>query len=156
MRRAAHLVDHVWPEVPVRQWVLTLPQRVRYGLAWHHELGRAVALVLFRAVHRHLRTWAHTRGLGAAGGGSTGRQHPPRLTWRMCWPGWRRRRGDEQPSQSNQEKGVPIPDLPRDRGCPLYIRSENSPILRPWPPSRILLMSALSLLASSITRFEFW
>jgi hypothetical protein len=28
--RAAHLVDHVFPEVPVRQWVLTLPHRVRY------------------------------------------------------------------------------------------------------------------------------
>jgi hypothetical protein len=32
--RAAHLVDHVWPEVPVRQRVLTLPPRVRYALAW--------------------------------------------------------------------------------------------------------------------------
>ena len=64
--RAAHLVDHVWPDVPVRQWVLTLPPRVRYGLAWHHDLCTAVAGVLFRAVHRHLRTWAQTRGLGEA------------------------------------------------------------------------------------------
>ena len=35
--RVAHLVDHVWPEVPVRQWVLTLPPRVRYALARRHE-----------------------------------------------------------------------------------------------------------------------
>ena len=28
--RAAHLVDHVWPDVSVRQWVLSLPPRVRY------------------------------------------------------------------------------------------------------------------------------
>ena len=26
--RAAHLVDHVFPEVPVRQWVLSLPHRL--------------------------------------------------------------------------------------------------------------------------------
>ena len=32
--RAAHLVDHVFPAVPVRQWVLTLPPRLRYRLAW--------------------------------------------------------------------------------------------------------------------------
>jgi len=30
--RAAHLVDHVFPPVPVRQWVLTLPHRLRYRL----------------------------------------------------------------------------------------------------------------------------
>jgi Transposase zinc-binding domain len=52
--RAAHLVDHIWPEVPVRQWVLTLPPRVRYALAWRHDLCTAVAGVLFRAVQRHL------------------------------------------------------------------------------------------------------
>jgi Transposase zinc-binding domain len=32
--RAAHLVDHVLPDVPVRQWVLSLPYRLRYMLAW--------------------------------------------------------------------------------------------------------------------------
>lgn len=69
--RAAHLVDHVWPEVPVRPWVLTLPPRVRYALAWRHDLCiTAVASVLFRAVHRHLRTWAHTVGLGEARSGA--------------------------------------------------------------------------------------
>ena len=31
--RAAHLVDHVFPDVPVRQWVLSLPHRLRYQLA---------------------------------------------------------------------------------------------------------------------------
>ena len=68
--RAAHLVDHVWPEVPVRQWVLTLPPRVRYALAWRHDLCTAVAGVLFRAVQRHLRTWAETRRLGDARSGA--------------------------------------------------------------------------------------
>ena len=68
--RAAHLVDHVWPEVPIRQWVLTLPPRIRYALAWRHDLCTAVAGVLFRAVQRHLRTWAWTRGLGQARSGA--------------------------------------------------------------------------------------
>ena len=30
---AAHLVEHVLPEVPVRQWVLTLPYPLRYRCA---------------------------------------------------------------------------------------------------------------------------
>ncbi|MGH8473881.1 MAG: transposase zinc-binding domain-containing protein, partial [Gammaproteobacteria bacterium] len=32
---AAHLVDEVFPQVPVRQWVLSLPKRLRYFL--HHD-----------------------------------------------------------------------------------------------------------------------
>lgn len=40
--RAAYLVDEVLPQVPVRQWVLTLPYRLRYRLAWDHALCRAV------------------------------------------------------------------------------------------------------------------
>ena len=46
--RAAHLVDHVFPEVPVRQWVLSLPNRLRYVLAWDHELCRVVQRSPFR------------------------------------------------------------------------------------------------------------
>jgi hypothetical protein len=40
--RAAHLVDHVFPHVAVRQRVLSFPHRIRYLLAWDHVLGRAV------------------------------------------------------------------------------------------------------------------
>jgi hypothetical protein len=29
---AAHVVDHVFPRRPVRQWVLSLPKRLRYIL----------------------------------------------------------------------------------------------------------------------------
>ncbi len=35
---AAHLVDCVLPEVPVRQWVLTLPYPLRYRCAWDARL----------------------------------------------------------------------------------------------------------------------
>ena len=40
--RAAHLVDAVLPWVPVRQWVLTVPFRLRYRMAFDHGLSRAV------------------------------------------------------------------------------------------------------------------
>src|SRR5438128_11005492 len=48
--QAAHLVDHVLPHVPVRQWVLTLPHRLRYLLAYTHALCRAVLGVAMRSV----------------------------------------------------------------------------------------------------------
>ena len=35
---AAHLVDQVLPDVPVRQWVLSLPIPLRYLLAAHPKL----------------------------------------------------------------------------------------------------------------------
>jgi hypothetical protein len=53
--RAAHLVDHVLPDVPVRQWVLSLPHRLRYQLAWNHDACKAVAGVFVRAVLDSLR-----------------------------------------------------------------------------------------------------
>jgi hypothetical protein len=67
--RAAHLVDHVLPDVPVRQWVLSLPYRVRYQLAWDHDLCRAVAGALLRAVDRVLRARACDQGVEAGRGG---------------------------------------------------------------------------------------
>ncbi|MGH8469105.1 MAG: transposase zinc-binding domain-containing protein [Gammaproteobacteria bacterium] len=45
----AHLVDHVIPRVPVRQWVLSFPIPLRLLLAAHPEL---LAPVLQRARHR--------------------------------------------------------------------------------------------------------
>lgn len=48
--RAAHLIDEVLPWVPVRQWVLTVPYRVRYAMAWDHGLSRAVLGVYARVL----------------------------------------------------------------------------------------------------------
>jgi len=48
--RAAYLVDEVLPRVPVRQWVLTLPSRLRYRLAWDHARCRAVLGVYARVL----------------------------------------------------------------------------------------------------------
>jgi hypothetical protein len=61
--RAAHLVDRVFPSVPVRQWVLTLPPRLRYLLAWDHGLCRAVVAVYLRALGGWLRARARRRGV---------------------------------------------------------------------------------------------
>jgi len=52
--RAAHLVDVVLPWVPVRQWVLTVPYRLRYQMAWNHGLSRAVLATIRYRVQRLL------------------------------------------------------------------------------------------------------
>jgi Transposase zinc-binding domain/Putative transposase len=67
---AAHLVDHVLPDVPVRQWVLSLPHRLRYRLAWDHDVCRAVVAVFLRAVLGWLRRWAAARGVRDGRGGA--------------------------------------------------------------------------------------
>jgi hypothetical protein len=46
---AGQLVETVLPRVPVRQWVLTLPYRLRYRLVWDHGVTRAVLGVCARA-----------------------------------------------------------------------------------------------------------
>lgn len=68
--RAAHLVDHVIPDVHVRQWVLSLPYRVRYRLAWDHDLCRRVTAVFLRAVFRLLQDHARAVGLEQPQGGA--------------------------------------------------------------------------------------
>ena len=55
---AAHLVDRVFPEVPVRQWVLSLPFALRYRLAYDKSLVRDVLQILARAVFGCLRRQA--------------------------------------------------------------------------------------------------
>ncbi|MBN8507362.1 MAG: transposase [Burkholderiales bacterium] len=55
---AAHLVDHVIPHVPVRQWVLSLPIPLRVLLAAQPELVTPVLQVVQRVVTRHLLTAA--------------------------------------------------------------------------------------------------
>ena len=61
--RAGHLVDRVFPRVPVRQWVLSLPYRLRYRLAWDHALCRAVVGRTMRAILGFLRRRARDDGV---------------------------------------------------------------------------------------------
>jgi hypothetical protein len=60
---AAHLVDHVLPEVPIRQWVLTMPHRIRYLIAFDRALCSEVRRIFIRAVQSHLRLKARRRGI---------------------------------------------------------------------------------------------
>ena len=68
--RTAHLIDHVFPDVPVRQWVLSLPYRLRYQLAWDHDACRAVVAVFLRAVFGLLRARGRDRGVADGRGGA--------------------------------------------------------------------------------------
>jgi len=47
---AAHLVDRVFPDVAVRQWVLSVPKPLRLAMAMHADFGRDVARAHIRAV----------------------------------------------------------------------------------------------------------
>ncbi len=51
---AAHLVDHVIPRVPVRQWVLSFPIPLRFLLASHPDLLSPVLRVIHRVISTFL------------------------------------------------------------------------------------------------------
>ena len=61
---ATHLTDHVLPALPVRQWVLAVPKRLRYFLQRDADLQGAALRLLLRAVESCLR--AHSPGSGPA------------------------------------------------------------------------------------------
>ena len=70
MLAAAHLVDRVLPHVPIRQWVLSLPFRVRFLCARDPTLLRAVLRVFLREVQRCIRRHLRREGVRGARGGS--------------------------------------------------------------------------------------
>ena len=59
--RAAQLVDRVIPDVPVRQWGLSLPWSLRYQLALDAALCRDVLASFIRVVFGWLRAWRRAR-----------------------------------------------------------------------------------------------
>jgi|GEM_PF-639569 len=67
---AAHLVDEVLGGLPVRQWVLTTPHRLRYALAYDQRLCRRVLAAFIRAVLSFERRRAQRCGVGDARGGA--------------------------------------------------------------------------------------
>jgi hypothetical protein len=52
---AAHMVDHVLPRVPMRQWVLSVPKRVRWHLRNKPEVTSGLLKVFLRAVQTTIR-----------------------------------------------------------------------------------------------------
>jgi hypothetical protein len=67
---AAHLVDRVLPEVPVRQWVVTLPFELRALVAFDSDLNAAVRTLFVQTVSQAYRARASRAGLGEARTGS--------------------------------------------------------------------------------------
>ena len=63
---AAHLVDRVFPDVPARQWVLSLPFALRYRLAYDSEMVTAVLGVFIRALFGLYRRRARDYGIEQA------------------------------------------------------------------------------------------
>ena len=61
---AAHLTDHVLPDLPLRQWVLAVPKRLRYVLERDADLQGAALRLFLRAVESCRR--AHSPGSGPA------------------------------------------------------------------------------------------
>ena len=61
---AAQLADHVFPRLPVRQWVLAVPKRLRYFLHRDPDLQGAALRLFLGAVEQTLR--AHSAGAGPA------------------------------------------------------------------------------------------
>ena len=82
--RAAHLVDHVFPAVLVRQWVLTLPHRLRYRLAWDQRpVPRGGPSTMRRAIPSKVEGWSES---------ACGRSSASCGTW-PAQPGWLDGRG---------------------------------------------------------------
>jgi ribosomal protein S27AE len=61
---AAHLAEHVISRLPVRQWVLSVPKRLRYFLHRDPDLQGAALRMFLGAVEQCLR--AHSAGAGPA------------------------------------------------------------------------------------------
>jgi len=62
-RFAEHLVDDVLPIAPLRQWVLTVPYRLRYRMAYDHALCREVHRAFTRALQLSYRHRAAARAI---------------------------------------------------------------------------------------------
>ena len=51
---AALLIDEVFPKVPIRQWVLSVPFQLRFLLARHPEMMGQVLSIVYRTLSTHL------------------------------------------------------------------------------------------------------
>ena len=69
---AMHLCDHVFPQLPVRQWVLSVPKRLRYYLQRDKGALNAALRIFLHVVQQRV-----CRPFAAA----LQRQTPPACTW---------------------------------------------------------------------------
>lgn len=54
---AAHLADHVFPHLPVRQWVLSVPKRLRYFLQRDAQILSTALRIFLRVVQTDTGRW---------------------------------------------------------------------------------------------------
>lgn len=59
---SGHLVDEVMPEIPTRQWVLSVPVPLRYLMAYDNEALNAVTSAFMGSVFTYLRSKAKKHG----------------------------------------------------------------------------------------------
>ena len=67
---ASHLVDNVFPTVPVRQWVLILPFEIRCRMSYDKRLISDMLAVFLRVVHGWYKRKAKELGVANVQGGS--------------------------------------------------------------------------------------
>lgn len=53
---AAHLTDHVFPRLPVRQWVLSVPKRLRYFMQRDGPVLNMVLRIFLRVIAQSLQS----------------------------------------------------------------------------------------------------
>ena len=58
MEAAAHLVEHVLPMAPYRQFVVTFPNPMRYWLHSNQELFAKVYRIIIKEIHSYYKTKA--------------------------------------------------------------------------------------------------
>ena len=87
---AAHLVDRVLPEQPIRQWVLTFPYPLRFLFAAQPQVLSEVLGVVYRAISTYLiKNTGFTVASGAKAGALTLRtgRHNRNPSLQPCSPG---------------------------------------------------------------------
>ena len=105
---AAQLVDRVLPEVPIRQWVLTLPYPLRYRCAYDSKLTSDVLRAFTRSLFAELRRRARNRW-GERAGASERPSHP--------------RLSESPRTGAAHEEGAPSPQRAARTGRRLVLRS---------------------------------
>lgn len=63
---ATHLVDHVLPDVPLRQWVLSPPFELRGILAARGEVLSKMVRIFVDEIFKQMRAWAQSQGIKIA------------------------------------------------------------------------------------------
>ena len=56
LETAAHLTDHVLPRLPVRQWVLSVPKRLRYFMQRNGAVLNMVLRIFLRVISQSLQS----------------------------------------------------------------------------------------------------